>query len=108
MYDKWVARYGSCPTFVENYGIWQASSEYKIKGYNYNLDLNYAYKDYVNIMKNKKLNGFGEDEFYYTVKKGDNLTKIAKIYNTTVEKLVELNNIKNKNLIYINQKIKVK
>lgn len=108
MYDKWVARYGSIPTFVENYGIWQASSEYKIKGYKYNLDLNYAYKDYVNIMKNKKLNGFGEDEFYYTVKKGDNLTKIAKIYNTTVEKLVELNNIKNKNLIYINQKIRVK
>ena len=42
---------------------------------------------------------------YYIVKKGDTLTKIAKMYNTTVNELVRLNNIKNKNLIYIGQKI---
>lgn len=45
---------------------------------------------------------------YYIVKKGDTLTKIAKMYNTSVKKLVELNNIKNKNLIYIDQKLRVK
>lgn len=45
---------------------------------------------------------------YYTVKKGDTLTKIANKYGTTVDKLVSLNNIKNKNLIYVGQKIKVK
>ena len=44
----------------------------------------------------------------YTVKKGDTLTSIAKKYKTTVNKLVKLNNIKNKNLIYPGQKIKVK
>ena len=44
----------------------------------------------------------------YTVKKGDNLTKIAKKYNTTVDELVELNNIENPNLIYPGQKIRVK
>ena len=43
----------------------------------------------------------------YTVKKGDTLTKIAKKYNTTVNQLVKLNNIKNPNLIYPNQKIKI-
>ena len=39
----------------------------------------------------------------YTVKKGDTLTAIAKKYGTTVNKLVKLNNIKNKNLIYVGQ-----
>lgn len=46
---------------------------------------------------------------YYTVVAGDNLTKIANRYNTTVDNLLRLNlNIKNKNLIYVNQKIRVK
>lgn len=44
---------------------------------------------------------------YYTVKKGDNLTNIAKKYNTTVNLLVKLNKIKNPNLIYPNQKLKI-
>jgi murein DD-endopeptidase MepM/ murein hydrolase activator NlpD len=43
----------------------------------------------------------------YTVKKGDNLTKIAKANNTTVAKLAELNNIKNVNLIQIGQVLKL-
>ena len=45
---------------------------------------------------------------YYIVKKGDNLTKIAELYNTTVNSLVKLNNIKNANIIYVNQKIRIK
>ena len=45
---------------------------------------------------------------YYIVKSGDNLTKIAKKYGTTVNQLVKWNNIKNPNLIYPNQKIRVK
>ena len=42
---------------------------------------------------------------YYTVVKGDNLTKIAKAYNTTVNNLVKLNNIKNPNYIVVGQKL---
>ena len=45
---------------------------------------------------------------YYIVKNGDTLSSIAKKYNTTVNQLVALNNIKNANLIYVNQKIKVR
>ena len=45
---------------------------------------------------------------YYTVKSGDNLTKIANRYGTTVSQLVAWNNIKNPNLIYVGQKIRVK
>lgn len=43
----------------------------------------------------------------YTVVKGDTLSKIAKKYGTTVDTLVKLNGIKNKNLINIGQVIKL-
>ena len=46
-------------------------------------------------------------ETTYIVQKGDNLTKIAKKYNTTVSELVKLNNIANKNLIYVGQVLKL-
>lgn len=42
-----------------------------------------------------------------TVKRGDTLSQIAINYNTTVQKLVELNEINNKNLIYVGQKLLV-
>lgn len=43
----------------------------------------------------------------YTVKKGDTLSHIAKRFGTTVDNLVKLNNIKNPNLIYVGQKLKI-
>lgn len=45
---------------------------------------------------------------YYIVAKGDTLSKIAKKYNTTVKALAALNGIKNVNLIYVGQKIRIK
>lgn len=45
---------------------------------------------------------------YYTIVQGDNLNKIAKKYGTTVNQLVSWNNIKNANLIYVGQKIRVR
>ena len=42
-----------------------------------------------------------------TVKKGWTLSKIARDFGTTVQKLVESNNIENPDLIYIGQKLKV-
>ncbi|MDR7857008.1 5'-nucleotidase C-terminal domain-containing protein [Tissierella sp.] len=44
----------------------------------------------------------------YVVKPGDVLWKIAKMYNTTWEKLAEYNNLKNPHLIFPNQVILVK
>lgn len=43
----------------------------------------------------------------YTVKAGDTLSEIAEDYGTTVEELVRLNNIKDKNKIYVGQEIKI-
>ena len=46
---------------------------------------------------------------YYTVVKGDTLSKIARKYGTTVQKLLQLNtDIKDANKIYVGQKIRVK
>lgn len=45
---------------------------------------------------------------YYTVKKGDTLTKIAKGFGTTWQTLQKLNSIKNPNIIKIGQKLRVK
>lgn len=39
----------------------------------------------------------------YIVQPGDNLTRIAAMYNTTVQALVQANNIVNPNLIYVGQ-----
>lgn len=44
---------------------------------------------------------------FYTVVKGDTLSKIASKYNTTVLELAKLNNIKDVNKIYVGQKIKL-
>lgn len=46
-----------------------------------------------------------QNQITYIVKRGDNLTKIAKRYRTTVNKIVILNNIQNPNLIYPGQKL---
>ena len=43
----------------------------------------------------------------YTVKRGDTLGKIAKTYNTSVDKLIELNGITDPNKISVGQKLKV-
>lgn len=56
--DKWVARYGSKPTYVKKYGMWQSSDSGKVDGISGNVDTNEAYKDYPDIIKAAGLNGF--------------------------------------------------
>lgn len=121
-YDKWVACYGSEPTYVDDYGIWQYTSEGSVYGINGNVDMNKAYKDYPSIIKESGLNGFSvnsepsqeesvvpsepeetvdeNEEVTYTIQSGDTLSVIAAKFDTTVDRLVELNSIENPNLIY--------
>ena len=49
-----------------------------------------------------------DDKEYYIVKYGDTLWGISRRFNTKVDKLVALNNIANRNLIYAGQKLRVK
>lgn len=111
-YDLWIAQWGVAKPSV-NCGIWQYSDCGKIDGINGNVDLNVSYKDYPSIMKSKGLNGFkagasSKKEVIYKVKKGDNLSKIAAKYNTTVSKIAKDNGIKDPNKIYPDQIIKIK
>lgn len=65
----------------------------------------------------KYIHSFGVPKFdkdtsveavWHKVSVGENLTKIAKKYGTTVDALVKLNSIKNKNLIWPGQKLRIR
>jgi GH25 family lysozyme M1 (1,4-beta-N-acetylmuramidase) len=65
LYDVWYARYplSEKPTWNEQkygkqLGMWQYSESGEIDGLDGSFDLNYAYKDYKEIMQKWKLNGF--------------------------------------------------
>lgn len=81
-------------------GKWGNGEDRKIK-------LTKAGYDYGSVQTevNKLLNT--KKEVIYTVKKGDTLTYIANKFGTSVDALVKKNGIKNKNLIYVGQKIKI-
>ena len=66
----------------------------------------YNYKEIQTKVNEKLSNNSGKK--YYTVKADDTLYAIAKKYNTTVDKLVKLNNIKFANKIYVGQKLRLK
>lgn len=81
------------------------------------VDSDICYVDFPKIIKNGGFNGFGKsgqssaskpsEPIIYTVKKGDTLSQIAVDYHTTVKELVAKNNIKNVDLIYVGQKLKI-
>lgn len=68
----------------------------------------YDYKA-VQAEVNKKLgSGSGSSAQYYTIQSGDTLSEIAQEYGTSVSQLQSWNGIKNANVIYAGQKIRVK
>lgn len=62
-YDVWAANFGSAkPDYTSPYGMWQYSDSGSVKGIIGRTDLDYAYKDYPAIMKEKGLNGYGKPQ----------------------------------------------
>ncbi|MEE5994522.1 MAG: glycoside hydrolase family 25 protein [Oscillospiraceae bacterium] len=61
-YSKWVARYGSQPKYVKEYGIWQKSETGRVDGISGNVDLNECSVDYPAIIKGAGLNGFPKQQ----------------------------------------------
>lgn len=85
-------------------GKWGNGNDRKNKlqaaGYDYNA---------VQAEVNKKLgSGSGNSAQYYTIQSGDTLSEIAQEYGTSVSQLQSWNGIKNANVIYAGQKIRVK
>ena len=48
------------------------------------------------------------DPLYHTIRKGENLSRIARMYGTSVRRLCELNNIKETSVIRYGQKLRVR
>src|SRR5690554_6208159 len=124
----WIPHYGknngtvtSKPSFPCD--IHQYTDRGRLKGYDGFLDLNRltgtkplsyfigegnASSKTKNTSKSTSSKTTSSSVTTYTVKKGDTLSHIAKRFGTTVNELVRLNNIKNPNLIYPGQKLKIK
>lgn len=115
-YPLWIAQYGV--ENPENNGRWkywegfQYTSKGKVSGIRGNVDRDKFTKDILlddtsEIPSTDKPDHKGEDRFAYRVKKGDTLSELALKYSTTVRDLVYINEIKNPNLIYIEQQITI-
>ena len=94
--------------YENEYGYWCINNQIDVyKGlFLYNKDKIINDGGY-NWVKTDTLTVENINYIIYTVMKGDTLWGIARRYNTTVEELVKMNNIKNKDLIYIGQKLKI-
>lgn len=96
--------------------MWQWTSVGRLDGYSGNLDCDVFYGDVAtwNAYANKTSNAKPEKETpkpqeakIHIVQKGETLSGIAKKYKTSVNALVKKNNIKDKNKIYVGQKITI-
>lgn len=113
-FDLWLAQWNNKAAQYPC-GIRQHSETGRVSGVIGNVDLDEAYKDYPSIMKERGINGFGKSQQtetpkitkYYTVVSGDNLTKIAVKYGTTIDKIAKDNGIIDKNKIYAGQVLRV-
>lgn len=134
-YDHWIADWSSSPDYSGSIGLWQYSSTGKVNGISGDVDMDYAYKDYLTKIKASGLNGYKAStstsdksastttttakttntntktktvsDTIYTVKSGDTLSGIASKYGTTYQKLASYNGISNPNIISVGQKIKI-
>jgi GH25 family lysozyme M1 (1,4-beta-N-acetylmuramidase) len=57
-FDKWVARYGKVPQNVKQFGLWQYSDDGNVSGINADVDLDYCYQNYPQIIKTHHFNGY--------------------------------------------------
>lgn len=121
-YDKWVAHWpvangiqkgnatSSDGENANNCGIWQFTSQGRLKGYNGNLDMNYAYKDFV-LNKNGNSNptpvenetSSNTSSTTYTVVRGDCLSAIGSKLGVNWKDIASVNGITSPYTIYVGQ-----
>lgn len=61
-YDIWLAHWTAQTNFSRDYGLWQYASDGTVDGVKGRVDLDYAYKNYPNIMAVNGLNGYKKPE----------------------------------------------
>lgn len=117
--ELWIAYYGDYRNLENENTSWQyfIGTQYtdvgRVAGINGNVDRdifseNIFLSDTTEIPNTENPNIENNTEtIYYTVKRGDTLSKIATAYRTTVEEIAQINEIQNVNLIYPNQVLKI-
>lgn len=83
-------------------------TELALKKHYFNLNSHYGMTDEQSMAASTKPPRTAAQPVYYTVKRGDTLTRIAKRHGTTVKKLCTLNHIKETKVIRVGQKLRVK
>lgn len=121
-FTTWIAHYGTSEDrYKGEYDVMQYTSSGSVNGINGNVDMNNMYRDLINDIKGVKstesnktenvpqqtIKETTNKETTYTVKAGDTLSGIASKYGTTYQELARINNIKNPNLIYAGQVLKI-
>lgn len=113
-YPLWIAEYGVEIPGRSNWELWegfQYTSQGVISGIRGYVDRDRFTSDIL-LSDNSQIKQTGRPENYnqdviYVIEKGNTLSEIAQEYGTTVKELVILNNLKNPNLIYPEQEIRV-
>ena len=114
-YPLWIAQYGvSEPSDAvrwSEWAGWQYSDSGRVSGISGDVDRDHFTRDmYLNDKSaiTKPANRSSKTTIVtYTIKPGDTLTKIAKLYHTTVQAIIRENGIKNPNEIYAGEKLKI-
>lgn len=113
-YAYWHARYASDPVNVklEDIYLWQYTSKGSVDGINGNVDRDQAGGKFFTVNKKEKTKKKKKSNKIkgkiYKVKPGDTLSQIASAAGVSVDNLAKWNGIKNKNVIYPGQKLKLK
>lgn len=80
-----------------------------LKKHYFSINSHYGMTDQQSLAASKKKPQSGSTgSVYYTVKKGDSLSKIAKRYGTSVNKICQLNGIKQNKPLKVGQRLRVK
>lgn len=118
-YQLWLAYYGDYNSLANVETSWQNfigvqyTDRGRINGINGRVDRDlYTEKIFLdevseipdNVNNEQQIN---TESIEYTVQSGDTLSEIASRYGTTVQELVDINNIRNPNLIYPGEKLRV-
>ncbi len=118
-YELWIAYYGDYNNLRYTQTSWERwiGVQYTDRGYvpgirgNVDRDLyteNIFLSDTSEIPNTDNPNQNNNTEtVFYTVKRGDTLSEIASQYGTTVQELVNINNLANPNLIYPGETLRI-
>lgn len=115
-YPVWIAEYGVTePRENGKWSTWegfQYTNMGRIQGINGYVDrdkfTSNIFLDNNNEINNNNNNTSKPNEQIYIVRRGDTLSELAIRFNTTVQTIVNINGIKNPNLIYPGEQIKIK